>query len=144
MHVFPATYYGHTSNARSQNHVIRFDIDETNSELVKDLAISRAGRPVLVIVYDLVEGEDPLQEIYNDDKAMPNKLIARIHVTIKDYQKQTGVEEKVIKKILKNLLKSRGIDKKSLSELTENELATAVFVLNTMMHPAKFKYSEYH
>lgn len=141
MHVFPATFDRH--GTRQGNHVLAFEIDEANRELIRDMAIMNKNTPLIVVVYEVQEGTDPLQEIYNDDTAMRTKLIARIHAIVGDYSSQTGVEDKAIKKILKHLMKSRGIEIKSLKECNENELATAVFILNTTMAPAKFNYQEY-
>ena len=141
MHVFPATFDRH--GTRQGNHVIAFEVDELNSTLIRDVAIMNKNTPCIVVVYEVKEGEDPLSDAYNDEKAMKNKLMARIHATVRDYSEMTGVEEKVIKKILKHLLKARGIDIKSLSECNESQLATAVFIVDTTLSPAKFNYDEY-
>lgn len=141
MHVFPATFDRH--GTRQGNHVIAFELDENNKELFKDVAVMNKNTPVIVVVWEVQEGKDPLQEIYNDDNLMRNKLIARIHAIIREYAELTGVDSKEIKKILKHLMKSRSIEIKSLKECTESELATAVFILNTTMVPSKFNYQEY-
>lgn len=141
MHVFPATFDRH--GTRQGNHVVAFEVDELNRELIRDIAIMNKNTPCIVVVYEVKEGEDPLSDAYNDEKAMKNKLFARIHAIIREYVEVTGVPEKTIKKVLKHLLKARDIDVKSLSECDENQLATAVFILNTTLLPSKFNYNEY-
>jgi hypothetical protein len=141
MHVFPATFDRH--GTRQGNHVVAFEVDETNRELIRDVAIMNKNTPVIVVVYEVKEGEDPLSEVYNDDQAMRTKLMSQVHAIMKEYAGTTGVELKEIKKILKHLLKARNIDVKSLKECTENDLATAVFILNTIMDPSKFNYQDY-
>lgn len=141
MHVFPATFDRH--GTRQGNHVIAFEVDELNRELIRDVAIMNKNTPVIVVVYEVKEGEDPLSEAYNDDNAMRKKLMGQVHAIMKEYSAKTDVDLKEIKKVLKSLLKARGIAVKSLSECDENQLATAVFILNTTMEPAKFNYSDY-
>lgn len=141
MHVFPATFDRH--GTRQDNQVIAFEVDDSNRELIRDIATMRKNTPLVVVVYEVQDGEDPLQENFTNNKAMSNNFMGRIHAILKEYEAETGLDHKEIKKILKLKMKGRGVNKTSLKEMTESELATAVFILNTNMHPSKFDYSEY-
>lgn len=141
MHIFPATHTKHNKNIGSQT--LTFEIDDISNELIKDLAVMPHGTPVLVVVYEIEEGVDPLQKVQENKKEMSNHFKRQIHAMVAEYAKTTGVEADQIKKLLKIKLNERDIMKKSLADMTETELSTAVFVLNTELNPSRFNYADY-
>lgn len=141
IHIVPVTWKKHTNNLGSQTLV--FELDDLNNALIEKLAVMPQGTPMLLVIYEIVEGEDPLKKVRNGEGGMSNTFMKQIYARIKEYEKETGVGIEQIKKLLKLKLKAKGIDKKSLSELTETELSTAVVALNVDLNPSRFNYEEY-
>jgi len=141
MHVFPGTL------AASQGRVgcrrIALDVEDLHADMVKDMAMSPLGTHYLIVAYEISKDVSDIQEAHSDGDANRNKLMKQMHAVIGEYSEQTGITDAKMKIILRSRLKQHHIIEKSMSELDEQKLAQAIYLLRTEMHPTRFNYDDY-
>lgn len=111
--------------------------------MVKDLAMSPLGTHYLIVAYEISKDVQDIQEAHTDPEANRNKLMKQMHGIIGGYSEITGIPDAKMKIILRSRLKHHHIIESSMSELDEQKLAHAIYLLKTEMHPERFNYDDY-
>lgn len=141
IHVFPATYV--TPSNKAGYVRVTFEVDDENRDSIGDLLNSPMGKQLLMVAYEIGDDAKEIEKLHKDKNHSKNSLMKQSHAIIGEYSDQTGISETKLKQLLKLRLKAKGRLKSSMSELDEQGLAVAVYVLKTELHPSRFDYSEY-
>lgn len=143
MYVFPAQFDSHSTGGHN-DHKIRVTVDQANSELLKEVGLFPKGKPILVMIYEIEQGQEVLSLSEKDENDMRKKMLGRIHARIGEIESITGVSLDTVKKILKVRMTAHYLLKKdSFADYTEQELANALYLLDTELNVNKFDYSPY-
>jgi hypothetical protein len=141
MHIFPVSWEDHSTKAGYERIVL--EVDDSNRDMIKDINNSEKGKQFLIVAYEIGEDAVEIQKLHNDKNAQKNNLLKRLYAMAGEYGEKTGLSPDTIKRILKAHLKGKKLIDKSLSELDESGLATAIYSLRVYLHPDRFDYSEY-
>lgn len=141
MQVFPGTLS--VSQSRMGCKRIAFDVEDLHSEMAGDMLKAPLGGHYLIVAYEISKDVSDIQDAHTDADANRNKLMKQMHAIIGDYSEQTGITDAKMRVILRSRLKARHIIEKSMSELDEQKLAHAIYLLKTEMHPQRFNYDDY-
>lgn len=143
MHVFPASFFSHATGS-SHDHKLTLIVDQANSELIHEVGFFPRGKPLLVMLYEIEEGQEKMMDSQKDADDMRKTMLARIHAKIGEIESTESVDFEVVKRVLKARMKAHySINKDSFADYTEQELANAIYILDTELNPAKFDYSRY-
>lgn len=141
MQVFPGTLA--VSQSRVSCKRIAFDVDDLHAEMAGELLKAPLGGQYLIVAYEIGKDMVDIQEAHTDSDAARNKLMKQMYAIVAEYSGLTGIPDAKMRVILRSRLKVRHVIEKSMSELDEQKLAHAIFLLKTEMHPNSFNYDDY-
>lgn len=120
-----------------------FEVDDEIRGGLDAFVNSRMGKQFLVVAYEIGDDASEIEKLHKDKNHSRNSLMKQVHAIVSEYAEETGVSDRKIKQLLKVRLKAKGKIDSSVSELDEQGLAVAVYLLKTELHPSRFVYSEY-
>jgi hypothetical protein len=135
---FPGTLVNHTGNVTQ--HKVTFVIEKENAQALSEIAIDGIGKQFLVIAYEIGKDVNLIEELTKDKEAGRKMLMKQLHAVIGKVALESGVVDDVVKHALRAKLIQTGIIKKSISELDEEGLSHALFLMQTVLSNNNFDY----
>ena len=145
VYVFPALLDG--VRLKQGSFHLTFEIDESLRSSTNAIVDNAMGTNFVIVAYRMTSTDKLASALGKGNKAVNdfsaynrNKLMKQLHGIIGTYSEDTGSAPEVIKNKLKAVLFEDGIDVTSFSELTDADIARAIFLLRTKLHPARTSY----
>lgn len=140
-HVFPAILKRTSSSVT--NRQIILELSPEHHDMYKDLLSEVPGKQCLIALYFVEDDEKEIVSAQSSKEASKSRLMRQIYGMIGEYATTAGVNDSLVKDLLKTKLQAKQIIKESLTELDEHQAASAVLLLRTQLHPNSFDYARY-
>lgn len=140
-HIFPAALKSVNMSVNSKK--ITFELSPEHYDMYKGIITQEPGTQCLLALYVVEQDAESIIEAKNNTGFQKKEFLKKIYAMMSEYSDQADVKVDLIKKLLKVKLQAKGLIEDSLSELTEQSAAQAVYILKIELAPHVFDYGRY-
>lgn len=140
-HIFPAALKSVNMSVNSKK--VTFELSPEHYDMYKSIITEEPGTQCLLALYIVGRDEDAIVDAINNKDHQKKEFLKKIYAMISEYSAEADVKAELIKGLLKTKLQAKRLIVDSLSELTEQSAAQAVYILKIELAPQVFDYGRY-